>query len=88
MSQTLKNVMESVVTQRLEDIKNLLPGCKCDICLQDITAHALNHLEPKYVATSTGELYTKADALTMQNEIDVTSALVKSAAIVAKNPRH
>lgn len=88
MSQNLKNVMEMLVAQRLEEIKDRLPGCKCDICLQDITAHALNHLEPKYVATHTGELYTKADALTMQNEIDLTSALVKSAEIVSKNPRH
>ncbi len=43
------NVMESVVRGRLEFLLQEVDCCKCDKCMDDMMALALNALKPKYV---------------------------------------
>ena len=55
----LKNYMEEIVLQSMDDILKDINMCKCDICKMDIAAKALNDLPPQYVVTKKGEVYSK-----------------------------
>lgn len=84
----LRNYMEFMVFDSLNHIIADLKICDCDICKHDIAAIALNQLQPKYVVTKKGEIYTKLNVLQQQFEVDVISALTKAANIVNEHPRH
>lgn len=84
----LKNLMEELVINSLEDVLKDINTCKCETCVTDITAIALNSLPPKYIVTQVGELYSKSDLLRQQFEVDIISAITKAAVIVKRNPRH
>ena len=83
-----RNIMESLVEMEYESIKDSLDCCTCPVCHNDIVAYALNLLPTKYVATRTGEVYSKSYILRIQHRADITSALVKAAAVIKENPRH
>lgn len=85
---TLKNYMEEVVLNLIDSVLNDIDMCKCDLCVKDIAALALNNLPPKYIATEKGELYSKVNSLKSQFEVDVISAITKAAVLVKKSPRH
>ena len=85
---SLKNHMEEVVFNQMEQVLQDIQMCKCDKCQMDISAIALNELPPKYVVTEKGVLFSKIDALQSQFEIGVTSAIIRAALIVRKNPWH
>lgn len=83
------NFMERVVEQKLSELLDEFPElCKCEECIADIEALALNHLEPHYIATEKGELYTKLDSVKVQSEVDVTKALIEAINIVKRKPHH
>lgn len=84
----LKNYMEDCVQDMLPAVVRNMDICKCEKCCLDILAYALNHLPPKYVATRTGHLYTKLDAMHNQFDADIVTALTTGAKIVGSNPRH
>lgn len=84
----LRNSMEELVNNILADIIEDLDVCKCERCIMDISAIALNNLPPKYSVTDKGELYTKVNILRMQVEVDVITALTKAAKLVKDKPNH
>jgi competence protein ComFB len=84
----LKNLMEELVINALEDVLKDINMCKCEICVTDIMAIALNSLPPKYIVTEMGELYSKSNVLRQQFEVDIISAITKAAVIVKRKPRH
>lgn len=83
------NYMEHEVDVILKDLLLSYTNiCRCDKCLADIKAIALNRLKPHYVATKKGELYTKINEMDNQFRVDVTKALVEAIKIVEGNPHH
>lgn len=81
--------MEYVVYDYLPEIlKNVKGICKCEDCMDDIAALALNKLKPHYVKTQKGEVYSKLDEMQLQFKIDVVTAIMESIQQVAKNPSH
>jgi len=84
----MKNYMEEVVKQQLDEILKSIDMCKCEKCRMDIKAIALNSLPPKYIVTEKGELYFKVNSLFTQFEVDVIAAITKAAVIVKMKPRH
>jgi len=84
----LKNYMEEVVLNLMEGVLDDINMCKCELCKMDIAALALNDLPPKYIATETGELYSKVNSLRNQFEVDVIAAITKAAVLVKRSPRH
>lgn len=85
----VKNYMEIIIDEKMPKIlKNYTNICKCDKCIQDIKAIALNNLKPKYVVTEKGLVYTRTNELALQFEIDVTREIIKAIEIVSKNPKH
>ena len=85
---TIKNYMEEVVLNLMEGVLDDINMCKCEMCVMDIAALALNDLPPKYIATEKGELYSKVNSLRNQFEVDVIAAITKSAVLVKRSPRH
>ena len=83
-----ENIMESIVEEELEKLVPGLDCCTCEQCRNDIAAWALNQLPPRYVATRSGKVISKADTLRIQHLTDVRTALVQAARIVNEQPRH
>lgn len=87
-SQKIENFMELCVDYSLEGILNSLECCKCEKCVTDIKAMALNNLPPKYIVTEKGQLYAKLNTIRQQFDVDIISAVTNAVAVVSKNPRH
>ena len=86
--QQIKNYMEEIVFNQIKEVLEDINCCKCEKCILDIAAIALNDLPPKYVVSQKGELYSKLNTLKQQFEVDVISAITKAAVLVKRNPRH
>lgn len=84
----LKNYMEEIVFNYLEEVLKDIDMCKCDTCKLDIAAKALNELPPQYFVTKKGEVYSKIKNLRIQFEVDIISAITRAADLIKKNPRH
>ena len=84
----LVNVMEKVVDDKLEEMLKTEECCKCERCLEDMKAIALNKLPAKYVSTHNGELFSKLDSTLRQSAVDINVAVSNAIACVSKNPSH
>ncbi len=84
----MKNYMEVIVFHAMEEILKDINVCSCERCRYDIAAKALNDLPPLYIVTEKGELYSKINSLKSQFEVDVITAVAKSAILVKRNPSH
>ena len=73
----LKNYMEEAVFNQMEEVLDGIDVCKCEKCVLDITAIALNSLPTKYIVSEKGELYSKVEALRNQFEVDIIAAITK-----------
>lgn len=83
-----ENMMEAIVEEELDLLSDSLECCTCDQCRSDIAAFALNHLPPRYVATTKGGVISKADGLRIQHLTDVRTAVIQAAQMVKDHPRH
>ncbi|AOY77057.1 late competence development ComFB family protein [Clostridium formicaceticum] len=85
----VRNYMEVVVQHLLPGILKRNPEvCSCERCIADIKAIALNSLPPKYIASESGEVYSKIHALSLQFEVDVTNAILHAMNKVKNKPQH
>ena len=84
----LKNYMEDVVLDKLDEVLAQYPNCcRCDQCRRDIAILALNHLPPLYSSTEKGELFTRVKQTDFQNEVQVIQAIASAIEVVEKHPR-
>ena len=84
----IRNYMEDCVLDLLGPVLDSLNACKCDNCIHDVYALALNNLPPRYVVSKKGQVYTKLSALINQFEVDITAAITNGSVVVSKSPRH
>lgn len=85
----LFNVMESIVKQRLDEMLKSEPDCcRCSKCYNDMMAYALNKLNPMYVNSKTGELYSRLNTVTFQKVVDIDMAIASAIKTVMSYPRH
>ncbi|MBP1579168.1 MAG: late competence development ComFB family protein [Oscillospiraceae bacterium] len=84
----LINVMENIVKDKLDEMLRTENCCKCDRCIEDMTALALNKLPARYVSTHNGELFSKLNSLVRQNSVDLNIAVAEAIACVSKKPSH
>lgn len=84
----LINVMENIVKDKLTEMLKTENCCKCDRCIEDMTALALNKLPARYVSTHNGELFSKLDSQVRQNSVDLNIAVAEAIACVSKKPSH
>lgn len=85
----LKNYMEIVVEDILPSvIENEDLDCKCERCREDIMAITLNNLQPMYVATDQGIVYSQLNKFSGQFNADVVREMTMAIEKVKKHPRH
>lgn len=85
----LKNYKEFAVDHVLPNILRAFPDiCKCEKCLMDIKAIALNKLEPQYIVTDKGNLYAQVNEMSLQYEANIMKAVLDGISIVSSNPMH
>lgn len=88
MQLVLRNIMEEYVLLTLDEMIDHLGGCKCERCRLDIVSYTLNRLEPKYVATTQGELIARLCEFDNQFKASVMSKIIQAHEIISKNPNH
>ena len=84
----LVNIMEYIFNDKLTEMLKTENCCKCDRCVEDMTALALNKLPARYVSTHNGELFSKLNSLVRQNSVDLNIAVAEAIACVSKKPSH
>ncbi len=82
------NVMEVLVREKAEKYMRASGTCCCDQCMVDVMAYTLNHLPPKYVVMSKGEMIPKLTFYEVQHSSDITARLMRACDVVAKSPHH
>ena len=82
------NVMEVLVREKAEKYMRASGTCCCDQCMVDVMAYTLNHLPPKYVVMSKGEMIPKLTFYEAQHSSDITARLMQACDVVAKSPHH
>ena len=81
----LRNLMEQLVSERLDDAFTKFNCCRCDRCRQDVAALALNQLPPRYLVATADRLEQKAQQAQIA---EVNRAIVRAILYVRANPRH
>ncbi len=85
----LKNYKEMAVEHVMPNLLKAFPNiCKCDKCLMDIKAIALNKLDPQYVVTNMGGLYAQVTEMSLQYEANIMKAILDGISLVSANPMH
>ena len=83
-----RNLMEILLEELFDEMREQLDCCTCEVCRSDIIALALNHLPPRYVCTPAGEMITKLDQIVPQNKTDAMKALIQAAKVIRDTPHH
>jgi len=85
----LKNFSEVLVKKSLDEYlaTNEIP-CRCERCLTDIMAHALNRLPPRYYVSLKGEVITNFNAQLYPDKARVMAEVIIASQIVADAPSH
>lgn len=84
----LINMMETFVDERLVEMLKNETCCKCERCMEDMKAIALNKLPARYVSTHNGELFSKLDSTIRQNSTDIMVAVSYAIECVSSRPSH
>lgn len=86
------NYAEICVKKFLDNILKTDPNysniCKCEHCIDDIMAKALNNIKPFYITSKTGEVYAEYSSLELQNNAEVIKEVIKAIDYVSKQRRH
>lgn len=78
-------VLDELEEQLKKDAEHKI--CKCQDCILDMAAYALNNVRPAYRASLLGKLYSDAVTGTKYEE-EVTAAVEAAVEKVSKNPMH
>jgi len=84
----LVNIMETIIGDKLAEMLEHEDCCKCERCIEDMTALALNKLPSRYVSTRNGELFSKLNSKVRQNSVDINIAVAEAIELVSKKPSH
>ncbi|MBP3923521.1 MAG: late competence development ComFB family protein [Ruminiclostridium sp.] len=85
----LINMMEHYVDERLSELLSKNDCCKCEVCVEDMKAYALNRLPSRYVSTVNGEIFTRiTQEMESQPTVDLDVAVMQAITSVGANPRH
>lgn len=89
------NLMEEYVSQRVDSIYNQLAddnngnwvACSCSRCRLDSTAYVLNKVEPHYVVSGRGVVYSAQELVNSQLKADVDALILEAIRKVSSTQR-
>ncbi len=84
------NYLEDIISVKLQQIlSNKRDICRCDKCMDDMLAYAINGLPVISYVTSDGGIHREVQNLTNDSlKIEIATRCVKAVEIVGKNPKH
>lgn len=85
---TPKNVLEDLVTYKLDELMQATDMCTCDRCRADVLAIVLNKLPSRYVSSNNGDIYARFQSLDFQMQANITTAILNAIDVVKKTPHH
>ena len=62
--------------------------CRCNECIDDIKAKALNNIKPHYVTGKIGEVYSEYNMLDYQNSTTIVMEVAKAIEHINNNRKH
>lgn len=84
----LINANEEFVKMRLPELLKEYDCCKCEKCVDDMMAIALNNIRPAYVNTAEGVLFKRINSTLPQNSADMDIEILKAINMVSGHPKH
>jgi competence protein ComFB len=81
----VEQVVDKVLPELLEDYDDI---CKCETCLEDMKAYALNNIKPLYFVREKGKLYSRINESLVQFNADVQRVVIQAIERVSANPKH
>lgn len=78
-------VIEELEKQLLEDIENKI--CKCQDCILDMIAFALNNLKPAYRVSLTGRIYSQI-LYDGEKKLEIEKVVKLAIEKISKHPSH
>lgn len=85
----VKNVKEEIVFDKINELIDQLDCCTCSKCKSDIAAYVLNQINPKYVSSEKGALFSKVDIeMTEKANNELLMKIIEGAEKIKKSPRH
>lgn len=88
MGYIMKNYMKDCIEFYIDAVLDDVGSCKCEICVTDITAIALNSLPAKYVVTEEGVQYNNLNKIMTEYKDEIVDAIIRAVGIVNKNAHH
>lgn len=86
------NYMEEIVRNYLNSVLKTDPSygniCRCEQCIDDILAKALNNIKPYYITTKKGEIFAEYSSLETQHQAEVITEVIKAIEFVSNHPKH
>jgi len=84
----LINANEEIVKLRLPELLKEYDCCKCETCVSDMMAIALNNIKPAYVNTEEGMLFKKINSMLPQKNTDIEIEILRAINLVSSHPKH
>ena len=81
----VEQVVDKVLPELLKDYDDI---CKCETCLEDMKAYALNNIKPLYFVREKGKLYSRINESLVQFNADVQRVVIQAIERVSANPKH
>ena len=89
MSIDAKNMMEDFVQMHLNAVLKQVPDmCKCEQCMADAKALALNNLPSRYVTSHKGNVFVRVQSSTDTEVLNILREVTMAVEKVAANPHH
>lgn len=82
------NVMERIVTDKIDYFMNQFEVCKCDRCRADAIALTLTGLQPRYIVTAPAAVDPLLSYYSNKYTADVIVEATKACMVVKEKPRH
>ncbi|MCI7768062.1 MAG: late competence development ComFB family protein [Oscillospiraceae bacterium] len=84
----LINANEEIVKLRMPLLLQEYNCCKCEKCVCDMMAIALNNIKPAYVNTAEGMLFKRINSMLPQKTTDIDIEILKAINLVSAHPKH
>ncbi|MBP0957074.1 MAG: late competence development ComFB family protein [Oscillospiraceae bacterium] len=84
----LINANEEIVKQRMPELLKEYDCSKCEKCVFDMMAIALNNIKPAYVNTAEGMLFKRINSMLPQKTADIDIEILKAINLVSAHPKH
>ena len=88
MQYNLINLMEEMVTRKLDETMAECETCNCDLCRKDVLALTLNSLPPHYTVRDSGNVLAEHKWNSQQGQAEIITAIMQAIKKVKAFPRH